>query len=569
MIAESIIVVVASRIGQYLSGMNQVKAKAAETTASVSKAGSSLTSSFSGLAGLAGIAGVAGAALAALGAAKWSVGVAANAEQAKVAFGVLLQSTAKANTLYRELQDFAAKSGFGEDQLQKASKTMLSFGLAGGKVIPALKSIAEITAGDSERLQSLTLAFSQSASAGRLMGQDLLQMINAGFNPLQEISRKTGKSIGDLKKEMEEGKVPFAMVNDAFKSATSEGGLFAGMLEKQRGTLTGVWNALLGTVSKLGITIGNLLSEVFNFKGAINSLNSFTTSFQSGIEYWKPVILAWKDFIVAELVVVQSIFLSFVGFFQTVFQPIFNLLGNVFGNSMDSFREKIISVFAFLQFVISNFPRYWDISLRRIQLNLITFYEDVKNIFFNLPQVFVEVFNIIGSIAKNFASNLYNIIQALSAGSMDFDWQPLLSGAEDAMKRLGDITSREMTATEKMLGKELSGLSEKLDSDAGQFVEDKLKALLTTKEEIFEALTDDKPVNTGAAAKKKGGNKETKASEALQKGSVEAAKAIADSQAQAGVVTAIEATNEKLEGLGKKLDTIATNTEEQLGEADL
>lgn len=56
--------------------------------------------------------------------------------------------------------------------------------------------------GNASRFQLLSLAFSQMSATGRLMGQDLNQMINAGFNPLQEISKKTGKSIGELKEAM-------------------------------------------------------------------------------------------------------------------------------------------------------------------------------------------------------------------------------------------------------------------------------------------------------------------------------------------------------------------------------
>ena len=55
--------------------------------------------------------------------------------------------------------------------------------------------------GNNEKFSSMTLAFAQMSAAGRLMGQDLNQMINAGFNPLQVISEKTGKSIAVLKKE--------------------------------------------------------------------------------------------------------------------------------------------------------------------------------------------------------------------------------------------------------------------------------------------------------------------------------------------------------------------------------
>lgn len=92
---------------------------------------------------------------------------------------------------------------------------MLGFGIESDKVMGYLKALGDISMGDSERFQSLALAFSQMSATGKLMGQDLLQMINAGFNPLKVISEETGKSIGELKDEMSQGKISAEMVQKA------------------------------------------------------------------------------------------------------------------------------------------------------------------------------------------------------------------------------------------------------------------------------------------------------------------------------------------------------------------
>ena len=93
--------------------------------------------------------------------------------------------------------------------------------------------------GDSVKFKSLTLAFSQMSAAGKLMGQDLNQMINAGFNPLQIIAEKTGKSISTLKDEMSKGAVSAEMVQQAFIDATSAGGKFYQMSENASKTING------------------------------------------------------------------------------------------------------------------------------------------------------------------------------------------------------------------------------------------------------------------------------------------------------------------------------------------
>ena len=176
-------------------------------------------------------------------------------EKVQVAFDVLLRGDTKASEALREeIRQYGMVTPYMTAELQDAAKMMLSFGIAQDRIMPNIKALGDIAMGDRNKLNSLTLAFSQMTASGRLMGQDLLQMINAGFNPLSEISRKTGKSIGVLKEEMEKGKISAEMVTQAFYSATQAGGQFHGMTEKMGQTAAGKWSTLLGLA-------GDLLSE--------------------------------------------------------------------------------------------------------------------------------------------------------------------------------------------------------------------------------------------------------------------------------------------------------------------
>lgn len=174
----------------------------------------------------------------------------------EVSFTTLLGSQTKAKQLFGEIQQYAVKTPMQLDDLAKGAQTLLSFNLAADKVMPTLRALGDISMGDAQKFQSLTLAFAQVQSTGKLMGQDLLQLINAGFNPLSVISEKTGKSIGVLKEEMSKGAISAKMVEDAFISATSEGGKFYGMLESQSKTLTGSLSNLEGAWSDMLNDIG-------------------------------------------------------------------------------------------------------------------------------------------------------------------------------------------------------------------------------------------------------------------------------------------------------------------------
>ena len=175
-------------------------------------------------------------------------------EKVQVAFDVLLRGDTKASEALREeIRRYGMVTPYMTAELQDAAKMMLSFGIAQDRIMPNIRALGDIAMGDRNKLASLTLAFSQMTAAGRLMGQDLLQMINAGFNPLSEISRKTGKSLAVLKTEMEKGLISSDMVTEAFYSATRAGGQFYGMTEQMGQTAAGKWSTLLGLAGLYGI----------------------------------------------------------------------------------------------------------------------------------------------------------------------------------------------------------------------------------------------------------------------------------------------------------------------------
>lgn len=147
-------------------------------------------------------------------------------------FKVLLGTTEAAKNRMAELEKFAQVTPFKLTDLANATQQMLSFGIESDKVMTYLKQLGDVSLGNREKFERLALAFSQTQSAGKLMGQDLLQYINAGFNPLLIISQQTGESMLQLRKRMEQGNISAKEVAETFKIATSEGGRFnKGMLE--------------------------------------------------------------------------------------------------------------------------------------------------------------------------------------------------------------------------------------------------------------------------------------------------------------------------------------------------
>lgn len=221
-----------------------------EKLGSIAKAGLKVTASAIGA-----VSGAFGAAV--LSGVKYN----SQMEQYITSFGTMLGSAEEATKLVNNLKEMGAKTPFETSDLAKASQTLLAFGTSAEDLLPTLQMLGDVSQGNKERFDSLTLAFAQVGSAGKLSGQDLLQFVNAGFNPLNEISKMTGESMAELKERMSAGGVSAEEVAEAFKHATSEGGQFYQAMEAQSQTFNGQMSTLKDNAMSF---IGELTQGVTN-----------------------------------------------------------------------------------------------------------------------------------------------------------------------------------------------------------------------------------------------------------------------------------------------------------------
>ena len=192
---------------------------------------------------------LAGAGVAALS----SVG--AQAEQTGVAFRTLVGNGTAAAKMLDQIYGFAAKTPYEPLDLENNAKTMLGFGVSAQKTVPYLKQLGDIAMGDKEKLGALSLVFGQVASAGKMQGQDLLQFINAGFNPLKELQKMTGKTYAELQDMMSKGRIGFDAVAAAIGHATAAGGAFNGMSDRLSQTVSGKFSTLTGNVRQEAVKL--------------------------------------------------------------------------------------------------------------------------------------------------------------------------------------------------------------------------------------------------------------------------------------------------------------------------
>ena len=213
-------------------------------------------------------------------------------QAADTAIQTLLGSKEKADELMSQVREYAKISPLEFSDVTQATQMMLGFNIEVEKVPRYLQAIGDVSMGDTQRFNSLTLAFSQMSAAGKLMGQDLNQMINAGFNPLQIMSDKTGKSIATLKDEMSKGAISAEMVQQAFIDATSAGGKFYNMSENASKTINGQLSMMQDAMDSVFNELGQK-SEGVIIKG-IQTTTSLIENYETiGKVLALPMLVYW------------------------------------------------------------------------------------------------------------------------------------------------------------------------------------------------------------------------------------------------------------------------------------
>lgn len=192
-------------------------------------------------------------------------------------FKVMLGSEEAAATKLSEIRKMAASTPFTLDDLTSGTQTLLQFGIAADDTTGVLQRLGDISLGNSEKLQTLTRAYGKMSSAQKVTLENVNMMIDAGFNPLNQICDATGESMSDLYKRISDGKVSFSELEAAVEAATSQGGQFYnGMLEASQ-TFSGRMSTLKDNVSAL---TGELTSGLFAALGdLVVKLNEVVVSF--------------------------------------------------------------------------------------------------------------------------------------------------------------------------------------------------------------------------------------------------------------------------------------------------
>ena len=199
-------------------------------------------------------------------------------------FTTMLGGSAEAaNGMVGSLQKLASATPLAMSDLAGGAQTLLAFGVASGDVSGTLQRLGDISLGNADKMQSLARAYGKATAQGKLTGETVQMMIDAGWNPLIDICDQTGESMEDVQKRMAAGSISAEELTQAVNHATDAGGKFAGGMEAASKTVAGLTSTLQDNVNAM---LGELMQPVSDamlstlLPTAIDAINQLTTAFE-------------------------------------------------------------------------------------------------------------------------------------------------------------------------------------------------------------------------------------------------------------------------------------------------
>ncbi len=213
---------------------------------------------------------------------------ASNLEAMQIKMEVLTGSVEKGAKLYKDLVKLGAETPFETAELTKAVNTMMGFGLSSEKAFDNIKRIGDIAALTGGDIQGIALAFSQSAAAGKLMGQEINQFINNGVPIIELLAKSINKPTSEIKKLSAEGKITFDMLEKAFANATNKGGKFYDGMNRLSQTLSGLFSTLKDNLNVALAEFGNEIAKTLDLKNNMKEINNILAKMTEAFKNLSP-----------------------------------------------------------------------------------------------------------------------------------------------------------------------------------------------------------------------------------------------------------------------------------------
>lgn len=427
----------------------------------------------SGISKLGGIAKKgAGVAVAAVGAVTAALGAGvvagvkynASIESYQTSFEVMTGSAEKAAEVIDKLKKVGAETPFELPDLADTTQLLMNYGFSADEAMDKMMMLGDISQGSADKMSRIATAYGQMSSAGKVSLEDVKQMIEAGFNPLQEISESTGESMASLYDRISKGTISVDEITASMQRATSEGGKYFQSMEKQSQTFSGLISTLKDNAQQL---LGEIVKPISDglteslLPAAISAIEQLTQGFEengvsgmiqaagnivnglftgiienapllisSGMEllnqFWLGIATGLPELIVKGFEIVTQLALGIMqNLPQLVTQgsaAITNYVSGLLSALPSVLQSGVQMILRLVDGIINNLPAIVSAAAQAIA-------RFVASIASNLPQILSTGIKIIGELASgliraipNLVGKIPQIISAIKDAFLSVDW---------------------------------------------------------------------------------------------------------------------------------------------------
>ena len=207
-------------------------------------------------------------------------------EQNKLSFKALTGSAEGSRTVLSSVADFAANNPFQMLDVSNVAREMVAMSVPAKDVSEHLNTIGNVAVASGGDLKGIGHVFSQVAAQGKLMTQDMYQLVNRGVAIMPALSRTTGKSMDQIRDDMSKGKITFDVFTKAMKNIVPEdmakelreemNNTIPRQLDRLKGSLSTFATDFVGINKKTGEKAGDGLAQ-----GYTNILRELANSMRS------------------------------------------------------------------------------------------------------------------------------------------------------------------------------------------------------------------------------------------------------------------------------------------------
>ena len=286
-----------------------------------------------------------------------SAGISFNAsiEQYQTSFEVMTGSAEKATQITQQLKQIAANTPFELPQLADTTQLLMNYGFTADDAMEKMQMLGDISQGSADKMTRIATAYGQMSSAGKVSLEDVKQMIEAGFNPLQEISKSTGESMASLYDRISDGSLSVDEITASMERSTSAGGKYFQSMDKQSQTLNGKISTLKDTFNEFAGKAMQGLSDV---------LSNTVIPALTGVLSHSDEIMAVLNALLPVIVAVGSAFAAWkiVNFIQDIPKMVGSVKTAILGVNAALAANPVGAVVAAISALVAVFLYLWNTS---------------------------------------------------------------------------------------------------------------------------------------------------------------------------------------------------------------